>query len=159
MGSPKSIEFGILGVLDLPTRKDGLWRRFARRDSYTFDESRHEGFEPRVLDQGHALWSDPLNHPLLDLRPGFALTLDEQRKRPDLAVYANAIPVEHLFIAKKADRLGSNSSPYAGLLEGLAGGGLGRPQALYRPALWNDPLPRLPRGDEEVSNAASWLNR
>jgi hypothetical protein len=33
----------------------------------------------------------PLNHPLFNLRPGFALTLDEQRKHPDLTIYPNPV--------------------------------------------------------------------
>jgi hypothetical protein len=36
---------------------------------------------------------NPLNRPLFDLGPRFALTLDEQWKHPDLAAYPNAVPV------------------------------------------------------------------
>lgn len=51
-----------------------------------------------------------MNHPLFDLGPRLALTLDEQRKHPDLAAYPNAGRVQRLVISKKANRLSSASS-------------------------------------------------
>ena len=107
-------------------------------------------FKPLVLDQRQSfVRSDPLNHPLLDLRPGFALSLDEQRKHPDLATDPNAIRVERLVIGEEANRLSPDPAPHARLFESLPRRRLGRPQSFDRPALGNDPLSRLARGDEE----------
>jgi hypothetical protein len=127
-----------------------LRRRLARRDRHPLGERRYEPLESRVLDERQSfVRNDPLNHPLFNLRPGFALTLDEQWKHPDLAADLNAVPVEHLVIGKKPDRLSPDPTPHARLFESLPRRRLRWPQSFYRPALGNDPLLRLPRGDEE----------
>jgi hypothetical protein len=100
-----------------------------------------------------------LNHPLLDLRPGFALTLNEQRKHRNLTVYANAIPVEHLFIAKRPIDLAPTrpltpASSKASRAADLAG----------RKPFIGQPFGMIHCLDcrvvtRRISNAASWLNR
>src|SRR6516165_10229899 len=86
---------------------------------------------------------------MLDLGPGLALSLHEQRKDSDFTANPNAVLVENLVIGEKADRLGADLAPHARFFEGLASGRFRRSQAFYRPALWDDPALRLSRGDEE----------
>ena len=125
-------------------------RRLALRDRHTLGKRRYEPLESRVLDERQSFgWNDPLNHPLFNLRPGFALMLHQQRKHADFTIYPNPVPVEHLVIGKKADRLSSDPASHARLFESLPRRRLCRLQSFYRPALRNDPLLRLPRGDEE----------
>ena len=61
-----------------------IGNRFARGCGDPLCEHRHELFEFRALDQRNRLaWLDPLNQPLFELRPVFALSFDQQREDLD----------------------------------------------------------------------------
>jgi hypothetical protein len=91
----------------------------------------------------------PLNHPLVDLGPDLALSLDQKRIDPNLASRGNAGFVERLLIGEDAKRLRADLPSDACFLERLAGRRLRRPQPLDRPSLRDDPPPRLPRRYEQ----------
>src|ERR1700734_2016755 len=99
------------GTAILPDRGATLRSRngLVRRCGDALHERGDELLEVRLLDKRSRLARlDPLDRPLLELRPGLALPLDQQWEDPDLAGRLHARLVERLLVGEKTQRFGAD---------------------------------------------------
>src|SRR5262249_16649348 len=112
---------------------------FARHTAYDLTQNSIFDFFSRFRGR------QPFDPALLLFRPVLPLALYLERKDAHFALDRPPV-LQALLIGKRADWSPAHGAKYAGLLECLACGGTMRWVTLLRPALRNDPAPRLPRG-------------
>src|SRR4051812_19023142 len=107
---------------------------------------------------GRFLRGHPLDLALSAFRPSLALSQHPERVDLHFAVDDAAV-LEALLVGKRSDRAAVDDPLDAGLFERFARGGMvGRP-AFLRPALGDDPTPRIARRDHITSVRDLPINR
>ena len=129
--------------------------RMTRSDSGFVSEFRDQRTQASLGNEGDRLpTTDPLGSTLMLFRPFLALASDQERKDGDFAGCGPAAGRSRLLVRVCSDSSSADIAADPSLFVGLLSGRIRWSEAIYWPALGNNPTFRLSRGDQQQLDRA-----